>query len=79
MVSCDMIRIILKMRPKMALIDPSPLLLVIFFTALIGEVRYFTDCCFSGQKHLLSTLKMREAFIVNSDNIILHIFFLLRI
>ena len=24
MVSCDMIRIILKMRPKMALIDPSP-------------------------------------------------------
>ena len=25
MVSCDMIRTILKMRPKMALIDPSPL------------------------------------------------------
>ena len=24
MVSCDMIQIILKMRPKMALIDPSP-------------------------------------------------------
>ena len=26
MVSCDMIRTILKMRPKMALIDPSPLM-----------------------------------------------------
>ena len=29
LVSCDMIRIILKMRPKMARIDPSPLSIIL--------------------------------------------------
>ena len=55
LVSCDMIRIILKMMPKMALIDPSPfiagrpkaallfcLLLVVLFVFFPGS---FHCCC----------------------------------
>ena len=51
MVSCDMKQIILKMRPKMALIDPSPFEEVLYQVIEFVILTCYTlnrCCCFSN-------------------------------
>ena len=55
LVSFDMIRVILKMRPKMALIDPSPFKGPLFRTN-VGGVSVLVFCTLSGDVLYLYTV-----------------------